>query len=83
MKSYVQHAAKVPVTPSVKNLPWKDSITEVSVGSWVYSDEVTITVNSLTPVHPVTSLSVDEFIDISKGWLGELQLLSIRGGEAK
>lgn len=56
----------------MKQFPWLDELAEVNESAWVYSTQETIKVENETPVLKTDFLSANEYIDIAKGWLGEL-----------
>ena len=77
---YLLHRSKCPIKPAVKAFPWSSQPIEiVQEKQWVLTSEKALVLNEDTFEVPAREfIGIQEFIDVIKSWLQELQLLSIK-----
>lgn len=77
MKPYFTKCNLLDIIPPVRIYPWEKPTEEVYEGSWVLSDQDFIVVNDEKSQLEEEKIGIEEIVDIFRGWVQRLQLLSL------
>jgi len=65
------------ISPQVRLYPWGDEVDEVYENSWALSKEPCVIINDEKLVFDENTLGIEELVDVFRGWVQQLQLLSL------
>ena len=77
MKPFFTKCNLLDIVPSVRLYPWEKPIEEVYEGSWVICEENFIVINDEKIVLEEEKLGIEEIVDVFRGWVQKLQLVSL------
>ena len=79
LNPYLVHRSKYSIKPAVQAFPWAKPVEIVQEYQWVVTSEKVLVINDETFEVPNRDLmGIQDFIEVIKAWLQELQLLSIK-----
>ena len=77
MNQYFSNTGTYDITPKVRLYPWGEEVDEVYENSWVLSKEPCVIINDEKLAVDENGLGIEEIVDLFRGWVQQLQLISL------